>query len=384
MSKEEEFVESLYDEADEQIKEIYKEQKKNRDKILNVIAGILLTYTILNNVIKLSKKEKINKYNKLSNIIINGAKSSSKVQESVITDILSNTVNNTFNFYSYNAKLKDVSGIVGNNFKGKHFSTRVWNNEKEVAKHLHKQVNDFLNGKINVNQIKKDIETTFNTSAYNAKRLAETEVSRVQNESFLRFCKETDVKKLKYNATLDSKTCNDCAEFDGKIYDFGKELGLPRHPLCRCFYEIADKDYIENNSNSDIMKSVSTSGALNPYSTEAQNHAKQYYESVRHMKTDTKKISENVGWKQSSIDKIKAHVFIKEHDLGNATKERFYPSYDMAQSWQRLIEGKNIKIQDLVLLKHEYLELVLMEKGSSQLEAHNIASKKHNFAKYVK
>ena len=34
------------------------------------------------------------------------------------------------------------------------FYERVWENENEVAKYLHKQVNNFLNGKINVNQIK--------------------------------------------------------------------------------------------------------------------------------------------------------------------------------------------------------------------------------------
>lgn len=31
----------------------------------------------------------------------------------------------------------------------------MWENEEEVTKHLHKQVNDFLNGKININEIKK-------------------------------------------------------------------------------------------------------------------------------------------------------------------------------------------------------------------------------------
>lgn len=54
----------------------------------------------------------------------------------------------------------------------------------------------------------------------------------------------------------------------------------------------------------------------------------------------------------------------------------------MAQSWQRLIEGKNIKDQDIILLNHEYLELTLMQCGLTQNEAHIIASKKYNFAQY--
>ncbi|WP_346962388.1 minor capsid protein [Clostridium sp.] len=379
-----EFVEGLYDEAEEQIKEVYKQQKKSRDELLNQLALIMMTYTVLDGAMNLSRKDKTKEYNKLSKTIKTNCKATGKVQDSVIKNMLTKMANSTFDFYSYNAGLKDVQAIIDKSFKGKHFSARVWENEKDTAKHLHKQINDFLNGKINVNQIKESIEKTYNSSAYNAKRLTETEVARVENDSFKRFCRETGVKKVRRVATLDNRTCSDCSSFDGKVYGLRDAPDLPAHPLCRCYLTIEDEDYIENNSKSDIMKSGAVSGALNPYSTEAQNHAEQYYESARHMKTDTKKISENVGWKQNTIDKIKEHVFIKEHDLGNDAKERFYPSYDMAQSWQRLIEGKSIKEQDLVLLKHEYLELTLMKKGFSQANAHSIASKKHNFAKYTK
>ena len=96
---------------------------------------------------------------------------------------------------------------------------------------------DFLKGKINVNQIAKEIKNTYNTSSYNAKRLVTTEVSRCHNESFRRFCYETGVKKVIRNAILDNKTCTDCAEHDGEIYDIGKMPDVS-HPMCRCFYEV--------------------------------------------------------------------------------------------------------------------------------------------------
>lgn len=384
MTREEKFIESLYDDAEEETKDIYKQQKKARDELLNQIALVMLTYTVIDGVMKLSRGDKIKEYSRLSKLIKFNCKATGKVQEDIINNILTKTANNTFDFYSYNKGLKDVQALIDKNFKGKHFSERVWENESQVASHLHKQVNDFLQGKVNVNQIKSNIEKTYNTSAYNAKRLVETEVNRGSSNAFDRFCKETGVKKVRYNATLDSRLCSDCAQYHDKVFDLKDKIEVPRHPLCRCFYTIEDENYIENNSKNDIMKSGAVSGALDPYSEEGQNHANQYYESVRHMKADTKKISENVGWSQGSIEKIKEHIFIKEHDLGNITKERFYPSYDMAQSWQRLIEGKNIKEQDLVLLKHEYLELTLMRKGLSQAEAHKVASSKHNFAKYTK
>ncbi|EJE7236674.1 phage head morphogenesis protein [Clostridium sporogenes] len=240
MTREEEFVESLYNEANEQLEEVYKEQKKNRDELLQEIALIMLTYTILDGLMKLKRRDKNKKYKSLSKLIINFAQSQKSTQTRAMNKILNNTVKSTFEFYSYNANLNDVKKIIDSNFKGKYFSKRVWENEKEVAEQLQKQVKQFLDGKINVNQIKKDIEKTFNTNAYNAKRLTETEVNRCSNGAFDRFCIETGVKKVRYNAILDSKTCPKCSPHHNKPFDFNEKIELPRHPFCRCFYEIIE------------------------------------------------------------------------------------------------------------------------------------------------
>ncbi|NFS29011.1 phage head morphogenesis protein [Clostridium botulinum] len=234
-----EFVESLYNEADEQLKEVYKIQKTNRDELLKEIGNILLIYTIADGVMNMSKQERDKEHIKLFKIIKTFRNSSVKKQEEVITNILNNTVKGIYDFYSYNYKLKDVKKIIDNNFKGKHFSKRVWDNETTVAKRLHMQCQEFLKGKVSVNQIKKDIEKTFNTSAFIAKRLTETEVSRCQNESFKKFCNETDVKKLKYNATL-CNSCPNCMDDDGKIFDINNAPDLPKHPCCHCYYEIEE------------------------------------------------------------------------------------------------------------------------------------------------
>lgn len=235
--KELEFIESLYDEANERLKEVYKYQKDVRDDLLKEIAMIMLTYTILDGIMSMGKKDKDESYKKLSSIILNGHKSIGKNQINVINSILNSTVNKTFDFYSYNANLKDVRKIIESNFKGKHFSERVWDNENEVAKNLHKQIKDFLNGKINVNQIKKDIEKTYNSSAYEAKRLTETEVNRCEDEAFKKFCKETGVEKVRRNEVLDHRTCEECASLDGKVYDLDEAPGVV-HPFCRGFNTI--------------------------------------------------------------------------------------------------------------------------------------------------
>ena len=231
------FVESLYDNADEELNSTYRQKKESRDELLQAIGMILLTYTIVNDVVSLSKSDYDKEYILLYKLIKRLTKGDIKQIQDNTTKILESTVKSTFNFYSYNHNLKDVEKIINQNFKGKHFSKRVWDNEQEVAKKLTKQCQDFLQGKINVNQIAKEIKNTYNTSSYNAKRLVTTEVSRCHNESFRRFCYETGVKKVIRNAILDNKTCTDCAEHDGEIYYIGNMPDVP-HPMCRCFYEI--------------------------------------------------------------------------------------------------------------------------------------------------
>lgn len=238
----EKFVESLYDDMEEQLKETYKQKKESRDKLLKEIAMIMLTYTVLNDIMSLSKSDYDKQYNLLTSLIAGLSRGDIEQITSNTTNILKNTVKNTFDFYSYNSNLKEVEKIINKNFKGKHFSQRVWDNEQEVAKKLLKQCQDFLQGKINVNQIKKEIENTYNTSAYNAKRLVETEVSRCHNEAFERFCEETEVKKVKREEVLDSKTCSECMEHDGEIWDFNNpdKPILPMHPCCRGYWSIVE------------------------------------------------------------------------------------------------------------------------------------------------
>ena len=235
----EKFVEGLYNEMEEQINETYRQKKESRDELLKAIALILLSYTIVNDVMNLSKSDYKKQYNLLSSLILKLTKGDIKQETSNITNILDSTVKNTYNFYSYNYNLKDVEKIINDNFKGKHFSKRIWNNEQEVAKKLNKQCQEFLQGKINVNQIKKEIKDTYNTSAYNARRLVETEVSRCHSDAFDRFCKETGVKKVKYNATF-CNTCNNCMKDHGKVFKINDKPELPRHPMCRCYYNIVN------------------------------------------------------------------------------------------------------------------------------------------------
>jgi len=129
------------------------------------------------------------------------------------------------------------------------------------------------------------------------------------------------------------------------------------------------------------------SGAIPRNDLERMNkHAELYYDEIRKRRgnTDIKAISRNTGFKKSWLKKIKNHIFFNEYNLGKKKPSRFDPDYDMAVSWQRLIEGKNIQEMDIVLLNHELMEYKLMnEKGMLYREAHDITEKTYNYTQYV-
>ena len=136
------------------------------------------------------------------------------------------------------------------------------------------------------------------------------------------------------------------------------------------------------NSLEDLFGGLT--GALNPDSAEADEHAQRYYGLVCSMRTDCKRIAANTGFREEDIRRIKNHVFYEEHLLYDGEMSRFEPSYHIAQSWQRLIDGKNIEPRDIIMLEHEFLESVLMKDGLDYSTAHDMTEKIYNYSEAIK
>lgn len=147
----------------------------------------------------------------------------------------------------------------------------------------------------------------------------------------------------------------------------------------------------------DITKSKSYqeyrsiySGALNNYNDplyiRRNEHAERYYEEIRNRKPQyvINRLSKNAEISKVVAKDIYEHVFVNEHMLGGLRK-RFDPDYDMAESFRRLLEGNDIKPHDIVMLKHEELELNLMKQYNMIYEeAHSIANKSYNYGEALK
>lgn len=311
---------------------------------------------------------------------------------------------------------------------GKHFSERIWNSRTQLVSELHNQLTrTCILGKPPDDAIKA-ISKKFNTSKNQAGRLVMTEQayfhSVAQQEAF----KELDVEEFEVVATLDNLTSEICQEMDGKHFPMKDyEPGVtapPFHPWCRSvtvpyfddewgrsgeraargedgktYYVPSDMTYPEwqksfvdgdasnltNVSSDDTLQMGALSGALNPNSKQASEHAVRYYESVRKMSTDCEAISNKTGYALSFVQDVKNHLFMTKHDLGNGILEYFFPDYEIAQSWQRLMDSKmDIQPHDLILLEHEHAEYLYMKQGMTQEQAHHEAEKKYNYAKALK
>ena len=199
---------------------------------------------------------------------------------------------------------------------------------------------------------------------------------------------------------------------DEQIWDIDKAPTLPRHPNCRCVlvaYFDVDKVAEEferkeanllNNPNSDRYSKIATgaSGAKNYFRDDSldfikdsedirkEKHAYNEYDRIKNsnQKHEIDKIYNKIkhidGMKdftREDVEIVFNHVFNNEHDLDDGIG-LFKPDYDMAQSWNRLINSNEIQDHDIVLLQHERLEHDYIYKdGLDYYTAHDKVSEKY-------
>ena len=263
-------TEELYNNADSEMKEAYKEIKNSRDELLNDISNILLTYTITDSVLDINKGDRDKLYKNLSAKIDNMFSKEGKKENKLVQQIMKSTAKDKNGINNYITSIgldfkhtkisnKDLDKIINKTISGKNYSDRIWDNKEELAKIVKADIKKFLNGEIDVNSISKKIKERYNTNAYVSKRLVTTEVARVMEESNNLWEKQNNIKYVMYSATLDSKTCKDCGEHDGEVFEVDKKpIKLPKHPLCRCTYislpskEWRPKTRLDNKTKENI------------------------------------------------------------------------------------------------------------------------------------
>lgn len=209
-----------------------------------------------------------------------------------------------------------------------------------------------------------------------------------------------------------SEPCEWCQKLQGTYdYEDVKGTGNPvfrRHTRCHCivlYKSSKDTDWLDVHTKYDSYsdeevqkrieysitdnfkrKALSSGGRiLDPEGEYEQKWAESYYEEIRHKSTDYKKIAKRLDIEEDKIYAIKRYLFFEGtwyNDI-ERREERFVPDAAIAQSWQRLAEGKEILPHDLTLIKHEQYEMQIKKEnpGISHDEAHTIASLKYDYGK---
>ena len=180
---------------------------------------------------------------------------------------------------------------------------------------------------------------------------------------------------------------------------FPNGLRFPRDPEdgraeevinCRCYltYGFDADEGLKPAAQDDIMEAdddgVQTGGRIvDPEGQRGQAFADLYYEEIRHFTTDVERIAQNIGKSKEDIQKIKNYLFLDNSLYDEGVWRRFDTDCAIAQSWQRLMIGKDIKPHDLTLIEHELLEMRIKEDnpGISHSEAHTMAQQVHNYTK---
>lgn len=184
-----------------------------------------------------------------------------------------------------------------------------------------------------------------------------------QNKAYNDFCEENDLKRLPDRI---------------QIAKWGREQAAKARSAARRY-----EKSVEKSGDFDTIKTGAR--IKNPESPEGCVFAESFYEEVRKRSTDCKKIAQNLGKEEADIQKVKDYLFMNKslYDEDLKTWRTFDPDCAIAQSWQRLTDGKKILKHDRTLIEHELYEMEIKaaNKGITHDEAHALAQDKYNYRK---
>ncbi|MDU5104791.1 phage head morphogenesis protein [Clostridium butyricum] len=238
------FTNQLNSKSDEEILQMHKEQKKNRDSILNEIAKIMLSYSIVESIMSISKSDKLKLQSKINGLIDSKIQSELKYETIKTGHLLKYIGENKYNTNNYinnlnpeNIKSDKLDKIINTKVDEKLWSDRLWANKNQTAADLRNEIKKFLNGETTVNQIEDIIKKKYNSNAFNTKRLVIDNIARVQEGINDVWRDDHNIERVLYLATLCHNTCGNCSQYDGKDYQADrKPVDLPQHNFCRCTY----------------------------------------------------------------------------------------------------------------------------------------------------
>lgn len=130
-----------------------------------------------------------------------------------------------------------IEQVLKENWSGKHYSTRIWNNTEKLADEVKQSlVESFMTG-AGEREAAAAIQEKFAVGANEARRLIRTENTYVTGQAELEGYKTAQVEEYEYAALIDGRTSEICKALDGKFFKITEakagENYPPMHPYCR-------------------------------------------------------------------------------------------------------------------------------------------------------
>ena len=314
--------------------------------------------------------------------------------------------------YAYKKAIGDNSGalnepalkeLINTPFNGRNYSQQVWGNTDDLARDLRDVLKrGFIRGD-DVRSMVSELAKKYNVARARAQTLIRTDGTAIVNRSAIRRYQESGLEFYRISVQMDNRTSETCKRIhaEDKRYrmdEFNPGITAPPfHFNCRSAV-IPDEDEIEekelenlkSSSYNQDMTNLQSSGAISArrgsIKKQQDAFAERYYNQLRNSKRDIviDKMSASSGVDKVTVRNALSHILDNTYQLWDSEefeyRERnFYPHYDMAQSFQRLMLG-NPKESDIIMLKHESLEAFYMtDYKMTYDDAHKLANEKYNY-----
>ncbi len=236
--KKSKYIKQLYDETEEQLEEVYKVHKDNKKKLEEKVGLILLTYTIVKNLVTMSSKDQAKEQKEFDKLLKSMYLAVGTASIIATDKILEDQTKKMYEFLGVTRSKQDIRNFVKKAFNNETYSKRIWKNEDKVKAALKIEFTKFLKGETNVNNIKDKFNKIFKAQKYNIDRLVDTELTRVINMALLDSYEQQGVTHVRWCSVLEEGTCADCRDLDGTVFKIEDAHGLiPAHPNCKCYWE---------------------------------------------------------------------------------------------------------------------------------------------------
>lgn len=259
-----------FNKLNKQIDKILRQQKVNKDELMDKIGRIMFDYDIIDNYINLNVNDQKKVYTKLAEIITKQFNEQIKNEKEEIKNILLSASDEKYEINNYVYHLgvdftlthvdeSTLNHIVNTEINGELWSSRNYNNKNAIVAVLKRDIKDFIGGRISVNEIKQILTRRYNVNATNSTRLIRTEICRCQAAANEIWCSNHHIQQQMFTATLDNRTSTQCREYDGQIFSFNdtNKPIPPLHPQCRsCLISVVDNWIPDERLNNQMKQRI--------------------------------------------------------------------------------------------------------------------------------